>query len=75
LPGDSACRSFVTAFSVESDRARALKAGATCYLTKPFDGEALIACLDAALKGKGGATSKWPQWIGPTWMLLRTGHT
>ena len=49
---------FVTAFSVESDRARALKAGATCYLTKPFDGEALIACLDAALKGKGGALGK-----------------
>jgi len=49
---------FVTAFSVESDRARALRAGATCYLTKPFDGETLITCLDAALKGKGAATRK-----------------
>lgn len=46
---------FVTAFSVESDRARALKAGATCFLTKPFDGEALIRCLEAAL-ARGGET-------------------
>ena len=43
-------------FAVESDRTRALKAGAVCYLTKPFDGEALIACLDVALEGKGVAT-------------------
>jgi FixJ family two-component response regulator len=49
---------FITAFAVESDRARALKAGAVCYLTKPFDGEALIACLDAALEGKGAATGE-----------------
>jgi FixJ family two-component response regulator len=47
---------FITAFPVESVRARALKAGATCFLTKPFDGEALIQCLDAALGGRG--TSK-----------------
>ena len=40
---------FITAFPVESDRARALKAGATCFLTKPFDGEPLIECLEAAL--------------------------
>jgi FixJ family two-component response regulator len=33
--------------------ARALKAGATCFLTKPFDGETLIKCLDAALGGRG----------------------
>jgi FixJ family two-component response regulator len=46
---------FITAFSVESERARALRAGAVGYLTKPFDGEALIACLDAALEGKGVA--------------------
>jgi FixJ family two-component response regulator len=42
---------FITAFSAESDRARALQAGAVCFLTKPFDGEALIACLEAALAG------------------------
>lgn len=40
---------FVTAFSVESDRERAMKAGATCFLSKPFDGETLIQCLEAAL--------------------------
>ncbi|KRR16511.1 two-component system response regulator [Bradyrhizobium lablabi] len=40
---------FVTAFSVESDRDRAMKAGATCFLSKPFDGETLIQCLEAAL--------------------------
>jgi FixJ family two-component response regulator len=44
---------FITAFPVESARARALKAGATCFLTKPFGGEALIKCLDAALEGHG----------------------
>jgi len=49
---------FVTAFAAESDRARALKAGAICFLTKPFDGEVLIGCLDAALEGKGAATDK-----------------
>lgn len=49
---------FVTAFSVESDRARALKAGATCFLIKPFDGEALINCLEAALARNGEALRK-----------------
>jgi len=49
---------FITAFSIESDRVRALKAGAICYLTQPFDGETLIGCLDAALERKGAATRK-----------------
>jgi FixJ family two-component response regulator len=40
---------FVTAFSVESDREQALKAGATCFLSKPFDGETLVECLETAL--------------------------
>ena len=48
---------FITAFAVESARRRALKAGATCFLTKPFDGEALVKCLDAALEGHGKGTS------------------
>ncbi len=48
---------FITAFSVESARARALKAGAICFLTKPFDGETLIKCLDAAVKVHGEETS------------------
>jgi FixJ family two-component response regulator len=40
---------FSTAFPDESIRARALKAGATCFLAKPFAAPNLIACLDAAL--------------------------
>jgi len=42
---------FITAFPVEISRARALKAGATCFLTKPFDGDVLIKCLASALSG------------------------
>jgi FixJ family two-component response regulator len=49
---------FVTAFSVESDRDRAMKAGATCFLLKPFDGETLIKCLEAALAPNSAAASK-----------------
>ena len=49
---------FVTAFSVEGERDRALKAGATCFLSKPFDGETLIECLETALAQNGAAASK-----------------
>jgi FixJ family two-component response regulator len=49
---------FVTAFSVESDRARALQAGAIGFLIKPFDGEALIKCLDHALSQDGTAADE-----------------
>jgi FixJ family two-component response regulator len=41
---------FFTAFPDEKTRAQALAAGAICYLTKPFDGDKLIKCLQAALK-------------------------
>jgi FixJ family two-component response regulator len=41
---------FITAFSADNVRAQALKAGASCFLTKPFTGEALINCLDVALR-------------------------
>ncbi|MDB5564432.1 MAG: two-component system response regulator [Tardiphaga sp.] len=47
---------FITAFPVES--ARALNAEATCFLTKPFGGEALIKCLDTALQGYGERAGK-----------------
>jgi FixJ family two-component response regulator len=40
---------FITGCSDESIRARALKAGAICFLTKPFAAPSLIACLDTAL--------------------------
>lgn len=49
---------FITAFSGENVRARALKAGASCFLTKPFTEDALIDCLDAALQEHGEGTSK-----------------
>jgi len=45
---------FITAFPEESIRARALKAGAICFLAKPFAGPALISCLEAALKRHRG---------------------
>ena len=40
---------FVTAFPDESVRARALRAGASCFLAKPFAGPTLINCLETAL--------------------------
>jgi FixJ family two-component response regulator len=42
---------FVSAFSDERTRARALKAGAIGFLSKPFNEERLIECLHAALAG------------------------
>ena len=47
---------FMTAFSEESARARAPKAGATAFLTKPFNGDDLVKCLGAALDGRGDGT-------------------
>jgi FixJ family two-component response regulator len=41
---------FITAFAAENVRTQALKAGASCFLTKPFTVEALSGCLDAALR-------------------------
>ena len=46
---------FITAFPEESVRARAMKAGAVCFLAKPFAAPSLINCLDAALHGRGCA--------------------
>jgi FixJ family two-component response regulator len=46
---------FITAFPVEIDRARAMGAGAICFLTKPFDGDILVKCLADALSGTTGA--------------------
>lgn len=47
---------FITAFPDEGVRARAMKAGAICFLAKPFAAPSLIMCLDTALKGhRGGA--------------------
>jgi FixJ family two-component response regulator len=48
---------FITAFPDEAIRERVLEAGAIGILTKPFDGESLIRCLDRALKQRDGAGS------------------
>jgi FixJ family two-component response regulator len=45
---------FITAFPDERVRAKALKAGAICFLSKPYSDERLIGCLDRALKSAGG---------------------
>jgi FixJ family two-component response regulator len=45
---------FITAFPDESVRARALKAGAVCFLAKPFAAPSLIKCLDTALERESG---------------------
>ena len=41
---------FITAFPDENLRARAMKAGATCFLAKPFAPPTLIRCLETALE-------------------------
>ena len=40
---------LVTAFPNETDKARALKAGAICYLSKPFSETELMECVRSAL--------------------------
>lgn len=40
---------FITAFPDEKLRARAMKNGAVCFLTKPFAAPSLIRCLETAL--------------------------
>ncbi len=40
---------FITGFPDPRIQERALAGGAICFLTKPFDGEALIQCVDRAL--------------------------
>jgi FixJ family two-component response regulator len=47
---------FITAFPDDSVRTRALRAGAICFLGKPFAGPTLIKCLETALQAhRGGA--------------------
>jgi FixJ family two-component response regulator len=40
---------FITAFPDNSDRVRALRDGAACFLYKPFDAVTLIKCVDTAI--------------------------
>ena len=49
---------FFTAFPDDRMRARALRDGAICYLTKPFDGDELVAALRDVLKNQVGKARK-----------------
>jgi FixJ family two-component response regulator len=49
---------FVTAFPDESVRARALRAGAICFLAKPFAGPVLISCIETAVNRNCGGAGK-----------------
>jgi FixJ family two-component response regulator len=47
---------FITAFPHADIRRRALDAGAICFLGKPFDGNTLVKCIEAALGGDAPPT-------------------
>ena len=51
---------MITAYPSDDIRARALRAGIVCYLTKPFDESDLLNCIQTALdraKGNGDLPS------------------
>jgi FixJ family two-component response regulator len=48
---------FITAFPSEGLERQVLSSGAIGYLGKPFSENRLIACIDAALKSRGGRTN------------------
>jgi FixJ family two-component response regulator len=41
---------LMTAFPNDRDRTHAMRSGVTCYLSKPFAEDELLACIHAALK-------------------------
>jgi FixJ family two-component response regulator len=45
---------FITAFTEERVRAQAVKAGAACVLSKPFNARTLIEYLDAVQRDRSG---------------------
>ena len=45
---------FITGYPDENLRARAMKAGAICFLTKPCNGDHLLGCLEKALSVSSG---------------------
>jgi FixJ family two-component response regulator len=49
---------FITAFPDERIRARAFSAGALGFLTKPFDQNHLIECLEQALRLDDGNSGR-----------------
>ena len=48
---------FITAFPDERVHKRALRAGAICYLSKPFDGERLRSCIRSAMGCEKGTAN------------------
>jgi FixJ family two-component response regulator len=42
---------FMTGYPNDSVRARAMKAGAVCFLNKPFREDDFIGCIEKVLKG------------------------
>ena len=49
---------FVTAFPEDRIRERAMKGGAVCFLSKPFDEAALLECVKQTLKHDGAADDR-----------------
>jgi len=47
---------FITAYPEERTRAEAFRAGALCYLPKPYDEEELLDCIRQALARRHDAT-------------------
>ena len=45
---------FITAYPAERTRRDAVAAGAVGFFSKPFDGAALIECIENALRGHAG---------------------
>ena len=48
---------LITAYPDEKVRARALQAGVVCYLSKPFNEDELLECIQSALE-QGATRSK-----------------
>lgn len=44
---------LITGYPDETDRARALRAGVICYLSKPYNDEDLVLCIHSALESAG----------------------
>ncbi len=55
--GDETPLIFITAFPEERIRRQVHAAGAVGFLAKPFDGHAMIECIDRALGERGTATA------------------
>lgn len=62
---------MLTAKSDVADRIEGLNAGADYYLTKPFDSQELLACINALLRRQGGQVDQLS--FGNTELDLSTG--